>query len=359
LLFYKNKKIGYFFRLNFINKKKYSKVLYNYYIMAPANPYNIRDTVKICSYGHCDPNGAIDANIRHGTYNIIDVDTGIPNDSMSAIEVPAFMKVRLGRDTWMRGEHAYIDGPRWIPVFDNFYDTGIWWENKVSSMDVDFQPPSDDFVHGCCWGDIQRSCDVFQPDSDKCHSIKKNFCNNKNNMHLEKCKQWCKVRDDGMCDAAVKDYCKDINPDDPFCDCINSEFEPIKVSANPKCLDKKCVANGYQPLGMKEGTCPDMVTCTVQAVIENVGGIMLDTDLNIEQNCGFVEGEDGKKTKFKEQIKEGADDSNADVNSDVKNTSKSGNPEKVQFVQEYKMFIIIFIVIMIALSLAIVIYIIS
>jgi len=91
-----------------------------------------------------------------------------------------------------------------------------------------------------------------------------------------------------ICDPHMIQWCgEEENEDNPLCTCINSPVPKY----NPLCVDSKCLNTGYSTANMSRLPCPDIIDCSAQLELGEVGGGVDIGAFNVEQNCGKVEDE--------------------------------------------------------------------
>jgi len=88
--------------------------------------------------------------------------------------------------------------------------------------------------------------------------IKIAISNNPRLLEYGEFRDWCRGTQD--CDSAVVDYCTEINPDDPLCGCVNSDFQGgLAVCADEKCTNR--AAYRTRAMSRAEAACPDVMDC--------------------------------------------------------------------------------------------------
>lgn len=174
-------------------------------------------------------------------------------------------------------------------------------------------------IQSCCLGvqptdSTRQSCDpTYNMNNSACDATLTAYCTGENSMYNQTCQNWGAVRPEllrlrkaaycaqnlgksecrtffdqnpDLGDNVVSQYCQ-LNPDDEWCSCYNSPVSKKIGLTNPPCYDSKCQRTGYKSSGMR-GTCPDVVDCSVQAEFNNAG-VMVDTNLSIQQNCAAAQ----------------------------------------------------------------------
>lgn len=140
----------------------------------------------------------------------------------------------------------------------------------------------------------QQWCDTHP---EGCNEVLGQFCNRAGSSlsigpYAERCRQWCASREGaGKCDNSASSYCARINPDSPFCACINSPASRFDRAYPVMCIDANCFNHGYATstmLSNRGDRCPDVVDCSI---VNNLmaGGDITFTENVFQQNCGISE----------------------------------------------------------------------
>lgn len=117
--------------------------------------------------------------------------------------------------------------------------------------------------------------------TSKCYQNRLQICATMDDLD-ENCVAFC-ANNNGLCDRGMARYCmRTDNKDKDICNCINSPASKY----NPRCIDSKCIRGGYMTSNMLQGTCPDVIDCSVYNNIKNSGGTVEMPDAHIEQRCG-------------------------------------------------------------------------
>jgi hypothetical protein len=142
-------------------------------------------------------------------------------------------------------------------------------EQSQWAWDTDCMNPDDNTVVGNC-----------NDHSSKCYQNRLYQCSTMTDLD-KNCVDFCS-KNHGECDQGMIRYClKPENKDRAVCKCINS---PAK-KWNPRCMDTGCILDGYTTKSMMEGTCPDVIDCSIYNQINNEGGTMVFSD-DVQQRCG-------------------------------------------------------------------------
>lgn len=117
--------------------------------------------------------------------------------------------------------------------------------------------------------------------SSKCYQNRAQICSNMQDLD-QNCVDFC-ARNNGLCDQGMARYCmRKDNMNKDICNCINSPANKY----NPRCIDSNCIRTGYMTSNMLQGTCPDVIDCSVYNNIKNSGGTVEMPEPHIEQRCG-------------------------------------------------------------------------
>jgi len=78
----------------------------------------------------------------------------------------------------------------------------------------------------------------------------------------------------------IREYCKQDHADKEFCGCVNSKYP----DAIAECVDRDCTPNSYKPIK----NLPDCKTtiCNTEFLLNNIGGGVHMSDIQIINNCG-------------------------------------------------------------------------
>ena len=218
----------------------------------------------------------ISVKLGYGRYSELDKQTGMPNNSITSVKVAPFTKVTLYKDRFFGpGRSVTVFGPKEIPHLSK-YEGDL--NNEITSAIVERVEPTIKQKLDCCTGRQTSHCAEFQPGSTTCNEAIAGYCSNR--LSDPFCKSWFKQHP-AYGDAPSINYCR-INPTDPYCSCINSKATGI---ANPKCVDRNCITNGYLTKNMRETPCPSQIDRTMYVNLTN-SGVSLASTVPIQQNCG-------------------------------------------------------------------------
>jgi hypothetical protein len=219
--------------------------------------------------------------LNYGNYIDLAATTGFSNNEASSIRIAPFTTVYLYDDSNFTGRVLALSGPLDIASLDA-YPGGM--NNKTVSIKVIERNPSLQERLDCCNGKTSAAvCGKYQPGTSAgCQATMLEHCSLGDNMSDPKCKTWCRTNTD-VCDAPVIRYC-DRYPSDPYCSCIKSPAQSGNV-INPKCIDAKCISDGYLTTNMLATPCPSVVDCRITANLLN-SGMQLASGTVINQNCG-------------------------------------------------------------------------
>lgn len=219
----------------------------------------------------------ISAQLGYGRVGDVALETGVPNDSISSIRIGPFTKATFYKDRYFAGPNIVIRGPAAVPDLSS-YTGGL--NNEISSILVERVEPTEADIMMCCTGQSTANCGEYAYGTPLCKSRIAKHCST--NLNDPFCKAWCKQNPE-LCDNVVIDYCR-RNPTDPYCSCINSKASGI---ANPKCVDRNCITNGYLTTSMISTPCPAQVDCRMYVALSN-SGVNIASQVPIQQNCGDV-----------------------------------------------------------------------